>query len=97
MCYNPCIPKWSRRLVVRTPGFHPGNRGFDSHRDHHFLFLEKALLGIFYVFVLGLPVWVFFRVFALICCFCHTVVRSKYLLLFIPDFSLMNTLDVKAD
>ena len=25
---------WSRRLVVRTPGFHPGNRGFDSHRDH---------------------------------------------------------------
>lgn len=30
---------WSRRLVVRTPGFHPGNRGFDSHRDHHFLLL----------------------------------------------------------
>ena len=23
--------------MVRTPGFHPGNRGFDSHRDHHFL------------------------------------------------------------
>lgn len=36
---------WSRRLVVRTPGFHPGNRGFDSHRDHHFLLL--VFLGVF--------------------------------------------------
>ena len=35
---------WSRRLVVRTPGFHPGNRGFDSHRDHHVEF-EKYPVG----------------------------------------------------
>lgn len=25
---------WLLRLAVRTPGFHPGNRGFDSHRSH---------------------------------------------------------------
>ena len=42
LCYNSHIPKWSRRLVVRTPGFHPGNRGFDSHRDHHFLCQQKG-------------------------------------------------------
>ena len=38
---------WSRRLVVRTPGFHPGNRGFDSHRDHHFLLLVFLFGGYF--------------------------------------------------
>lgn len=32
--------------MVRTPGFHPGNRGFDSHRDHHFRIIF-AHLGIF--------------------------------------------------
>lgn len=45
---------WSRRLVVRTPGFHPGNRGFDSHRDHHFLLL---------VFLFGDIFWGYFRGF----------------------------------
>ena len=30
--------------MVRTPGFHPGNRGFDSHRDHHVEF-EKYPVG----------------------------------------------------
>ncbi len=25
---------WPRRLAVRTPGFHPGNQGFDPPRGH---------------------------------------------------------------
>ena len=33
--------------MVRTPGFHPGNRGFDSHRDHHFEFENTPKWGIF--------------------------------------------------
>ena len=36
---------WSRRLVVRTPGFHPGNRGFESRRDHHFLMVIFELIS----------------------------------------------------
>ena len=32
--------------MVRTPGFHPGNRGFDSHRDHHLEF-ENTPQGVF--------------------------------------------------
>lgn len=41
--------------MVRTPGFHPGNRGFDSHRDHHVEFekypLRDTFCSIFDMFV----------------------------------------------
>ena len=34
--------------MVRTPGFHPGNRGFESRRDHHgFEFWRHSLNGCF--------------------------------------------------
>ncbi len=33
--------------MVRTPGFHPGNRGFDSHRDHHVEFEKYPLRDTF--------------------------------------------------
>ena len=34
--------------MVRTPGFHPGNRGFDSHRDHHVEFKKYPVRDTFW-------------------------------------------------
>lgn len=35
--------------MVRTPGFHPGNRGFDSHRDHHVEFEKYPVRDTFWL------------------------------------------------